>query len=323
MERWFGLHLYLANRGSRRLIIRLPKRLVDRRLIDGFLGEVECVELISSGDNLILDIRRDEIEAEDWDDGSGWLAALAPLRADVLGGDLRLFYMLWLTAVETDVFEADEPEPMPGIGPMTGALEAFATFFGIDADLARAAAERTATPLPGAGDAKAVRACLSSMTDEEKTVILARVFEGDVYVAAELKAKVRDRLAKSTGAQPLVARTVGELRARARAIGVARELAAAEKAAAERKRLAAEVATARNARIVAIARRGEGVWRDVEAEIERRSATGYDKAMSLLHDLQAVAEERGLMADFTSRLTAIRTKHARKAAFIERITKIG
>src|SRR5208282_3172188 len=45
MERWFDLHLYLANWGSRRLMIRLPKRLIDRHLLGAFLGEVDCAEL--------------------------------------------------------------------------------------------------------------------------------------------------------------------------------------------------------------------------------------------------------------------------------------
>ena len=121
MENWFDLHFYLANWGSRRLMIRWPARLVDQHLLGAFLREVDCATLRSAGQNLILDIGVDEVESEDWDDGSGWLAALAPLRADVLGGDLRLFYLLWLTAVEADVFEPDEPEPLPGIGPITGA----------------------------------------------------------------------------------------------------------------------------------------------------------------------------------------------------------
>ena len=82
-----------------------------------------------------------------------------------MAGDLRLFYPLWLTAVEADVFEADEPEPMPGIEPITVALEAFATFFGIDADLVRAAAEQAATPLPAAADSGVVKACLWSRPD--------------------------------------------------------------------------------------------------------------------------------------------------------------
>ena len=46
---------------------------------------------------------------------------------------------------------------MPGLGPMSGALEAFAEFFGIDRDLVAAAAERAADPLAGAVVSKAVR----------------------------------------------------------------------------------------------------------------------------------------------------------------------
>ncbi len=202
MERWFDLHLYLANWGSRRLMMRLPKRLVDRSLVDAFLREVDCAELRVSGENLILDVTRDEVESEDWDDGSGRLAALTPLRAEILAGDLRLFYLLWLTAVEADVFEADEPEPMPGIGPMTAALEAFADFFAIDSDLVQAAAERSAAVAPGVASSGAVQATVAAMTDAEKTAMLSRLFDGDPHVGAELRAKVRDRMTTDAGAPP-------------------------------------------------------------------------------------------------------------------------
>src|SRR3546814_5607676 len=88
-----------------------------------------------------VDIYRDEVGPDDdWDDGTGWLAALAPLRADVLAGDLRLFYLLWLSAVEEDLLTDDTPEPLPGIGPLTGPLQAAAEFFEIARDLAAAAA---------------------------------------------------------------------------------------------------------------------------------------------------------------------------------------
>ncbi len=121
MARWFDLHLYLANWGRHRLMIRLPRRLVDQPRVETFLLDVDCAALWAAGENLILDVERDEVElAEDWDSGSGWLAAPAPLRADVLADDLRLFYLLWLTAVEAKAFETDDPEPMPWIGPMTG-----------------------------------------------------------------------------------------------------------------------------------------------------------------------------------------------------------
>ena len=173
MERWFDLHLYIANWGSRRLMIRLPARLVDRQRLGAFLGEVDCASLRVSGENLILEIRRDEVESEDWDDGSGWLAALAPLRAEVLGGDLRLFYLLWLTAVKADVLEVDAPGPLPGIGPMSATLEAFAEFFGIDSDLVQAAAERSAVATANAMSADAAREIISAMSDPDKTAMLS------------------------------------------------------------------------------------------------------------------------------------------------------
>jgi hypothetical protein len=57
------------------------------------------------------------------------------LRADLLAGDVRLFYLLWLTAVEAGDIEDDEPEPLPGLGPVTSALEACVHFLAIDPNL--------------------------------------------------------------------------------------------------------------------------------------------------------------------------------------------
>jgi hypothetical protein len=129
-------------------------------------------------------------------------------------------------------------------------------------------------------------------------------------------------MASTADAPPIVARTVGELLARAAAIGLAREQAAAEKLAAEHKRRVKEAEKARQARLLAIAQRGEGVWREVEAEIERRNSAAYDKAAALLLDLQAVAKERGTIEDFLRRLHTIREKHVRKERFIERLAAL-
>lgn len=324
MENWFDLHLYLANWGSRRLMLRWPARLVDRPRLDAFLGEVDYATIRSAGKNLILDINIDEVESEDWDDGSGWLAALAPLRADVLGGDLRLFYLLWLSGVEADVFATDEPEPMPGIGPMTGALEAFAHFFHIDRDLVAAAAERSADPFAEQPtSSETFRPIIAAMTDRKKTDLLARLVDGDAHVASELRSFVRQRLMSDIDAPPVAARTVGQLRASAELIRHARERTQAEKAAAEQRRRDEEAERARRARLEDTRRRGESVWREIESEIDRRNATGYDKAATLLLDLRAISEEKGEHEDFVRRLKEIRDRHARKERFIERLAKLG
>ena len=324
MERWFDLHLYLSNWGSRRLMVRLPERLLDRRLLDAFLADVDCATISVADENLILDISIEEVEVEDWDDGSGWLAALAPLRADVLAGDLRLFYLLWLTAVEADAFGPDELEPLPGIGPMTGALEALVNFFDIDRDLVAAAAERSADPISGAPMyLEASHRIITAMTDGEKTDFLARLLDGDAHVPFELRAFVRQRLTAKCDASAIAARAVGELRSRGAAIRRERERAEAVWAAAERKRREVEAERVHRERLDAVVRRGDAVWREIDMEIERRSAAGYDRAASLLVDLRTIAEEKGETGSFDRRLQAIRVLHARKGSFIERLKRLG
>lgn len=49
MEQWFDLHLYLANWGTRRLMVRVPERLMDRKRLDMLLQGVEWVELKTAG----------------------------------------------------------------------------------------------------------------------------------------------------------------------------------------------------------------------------------------------------------------------------------
>ena len=97
----------------------------------------------------------------------------------------------------------------------------------------------------------------------------------------------------------------------------------AEKAAAERQRQAKQAEKARQARLDAIARRGDSVWSEIETQIERRNMAGYDKAVALLSDLRAIAQERGTITDFARRLRAIRERHAQKKRFMERLAGIG
>ncbi len=318
MERWFDLHLYLANWCTRRLMIRLPKSLVNQADIDPFLGEIDWVEVWTSGDNLIVDIQRNDVETgDDEEDGSGQLAALAPLRTDLLSGDFRLFYLLWLVAVHDEFVSDDEIEPLPGIGPLTGALEGFAEFFGIDSDLVEAAAELAADD--GSMSRDELRSALAVIPERKKAESLRRVVDGDTRVAAELRRKVRKK-------NPVTAahRTAGALRMRAKQIAEAREHAVAERLEAERLRQAAEAEKARRARLKSLKQRGaDNVWREIEREIERRNPAGYDNAMSLLSDVQALALEEGNQEDFERRLGAIHARHGKKPKFIERLSKFG
>ena len=322
MERWFDLHLYLANWGTRRLMIRVPGRFLDPAQLHVFLREVDWVEVRESGEHVIVDIHfQDENSVyAGWEEGEGWLGPLAPLRADLLAGDPRLFYLLWLTAAEAGDLDDDVEEPLPGIGPLNAALDTFADFFHIDPDLVRASAERPVRADAGEVSADVLHEAIAAISEEEKTALLQRLVDGDPHVAAEVRRRVREATAPAAGAARGSRRTVGELRARAAAIRKARKIAAAERREAERRRRAELEEKARRVRLGALAQRGaDSVWREIETEIERRNAAGYERAVGLLRDLRALAEENEWAEEFSGRVRTLRERHERKRRFIERL----
>ena len=323
MERWFDLHLYVANWGTRRLMIRLPKRLIDRNRLDAWLMGTDLAEVLDAGENLILDIHHDGEGAwdHDWDDGSGWLGAMAPLRADLLSGDWRLPYLLWLVGVQNGGVRDEAPEPLPGIAPLSGGLQAFADFFRIDADLVQAAAEAPADARNQGASSAEFRTVIAAMSESQKTALLLRVAEGDPHVAAELRSRTRKAASVRDPRASSPLRSAVALRNRAEAIRKERETAAAERRRVERLRQEQLAEQARRARLEALRRRGDDdVWREIETEVERRNASGYDRAASLIGELRAVAKEDDAMAAFARRLGALRRRHERKQRFLERLS---
>ena len=90
---------------------------------------------------------------------------------------------------------------MPGIGPLTGALEAFVEFFHIDRDLVAAAAERTATSIPRPISVESARVVISSLSEDEKTGLLMQIVQGDLNVTSKLRADISRRVESARGCQ--------------------------------------------------------------------------------------------------------------------------
>ena len=83
MERYFDAFLYLANRGTRKLMLRVPGRL----LALATAAEYEAGEALSCrrhGDDVILSLSSDDERDHGWVEGEGWLASILPIRAALM-----------------------------------------------------------------------------------------------------------------------------------------------------------------------------------------------------------------------------------------------
>jgi hypothetical protein len=144
LARYFDVHVYFANWGSRRLMFRLPRPAVD---LDDLRACVPGgpVTLTVTEHHVVLDLwsETEEPEEEEWFEDGQLLASLTPLRAELLRGDRRVAYLAWLLAVQAGELDPDTPEPrVPhGLDAPSASLAALTGFLRVDSDLLGAAAE--------------------------------------------------------------------------------------------------------------------------------------------------------------------------------------
>lgn len=151
MERYYDAFLCEANWGTRQLMLRFPKEVLDLETIERYCLEGECLQLHQTDEGAILELRT----AEDDDGGGGWIAIedseawlprLLPIREEILDGDLRALYLGWLLCAQSEILDDDRVEPPlpPGLRSLSPAQQALAKFVQIDQDLLAVAAERSA-----------------------------------------------------------------------------------------------------------------------------------------------------------------------------------
>ena len=82
-------------------------------------------------------------------------------------------------------------------------------------------------------------------------------------------------------------------------------------------------AVAREKHLDSVATRVEEHWVEIEALITTKQPKKYDLAVQRLVDLRDVAARCGSEPDFASRLALLRTRHAAKPSFTERLSRNG
>lgn len=308
MERYFDAHLYFANWGANRLTLRIPKAGVDLKVLKPYFVGRHAARLTSTGEYVLLDLGSDTEEPAYDEQSQGSLAALSPLRAELMRGDLRPAYLAWLLAVAADNLDDDAEEPsMPaGLAELSAAQEAMVEFLRIDVDLVSAATSASAAV---AKDEAPFRRWLTALPTKEKDGWLRRAAaDPDLALGRELLRAFRATIrAERLGMR----RTVGGLRTLAEAQRAEREKAEAESA----RRTKAQADAARQRHLTKLARDVEGALSKFEKLVE---ASHYDVAVKLAIDLRDLAIREATAPAFARRFEALRKRQLRRRGFFDR-----
>lgn len=322
MSQYFDAFLYLANWGTRQLMLRLPASLLDVEAASRYAA-TDSACAWSDEHHVIVELTS-EREDDDWEEGTeDSLSSVIPVRSELARGDRRLLYLAWLLSVDAGESEDNQLEPAvpPGLATLSAALQSFVEFLRLDEDLLSVAAEASKPQDRIEPSAAELAAWVTRLPAEEKDALLARLASGDPHLDMELARRFRGE--RDGSADEKGSRTAAELRDAARRHREQRAYLAAERRVQEQARREHAQAAARERHLAALAPRQDQAWEQVYAAIGTRQPARYDEAVELLGDLRAISE-RGRRPEVSDRrLVELRQQHSKKQGLLRRLERAG
>lgn len=325
MERFYDAHLYLANWGTHQIMLRLPQTLLDIDVARDYFVD-DQVTAWTAGQFLVLDLTSDD-ECSDWDpDADVPLSAIVGIRSELAAGDLRPLYLAWLAGHHLDEREEDvddvEPPVPPGLTTLTASQRALADFLRVDEDLLAVAARTSPTRKETTGISGPLSAWVKSLPVAEKDQLLLRVVDDHAAtVRIEMLRRFHDQHTPNIPSPPR--RAVTDLLDTASRRRDDRARRAATRRSKDEARRAEARALTRKRRLDELASDEDAAWSRIDSMISARKPSEYDAAVTLLADLQALAEREDRLDVFARRSLALRQIHARKSSLIERLDRAG
>lgn len=312
VENYFDALFHIANWGTVQLVFKFPTSLVDVKQMKQFCAE--GLEIYEKGDYTLVDIWIEDDEGGgQWVEGEGCLSSLLPLRDDIIAGDYRCLYLIWLKVSTRDVLndwgnvdaESLEPKVPSGLNSQNGALLDFADIFEIDKQAIAVAAENSSS-----GNAipdEAYSRFITRLPNDEKDDFLLRLFQNEALLNVKLLKRLKDFLPQRDEVNQSC-RTVGEIVQGIRNSKDKKKLQ--EKQERETERLA---------KLKKIEGQEPGLWTKVDSLIAAKNTKSYDEAVVILKELKELALHKKRLNDFCEKIKEIKDTYSRLSGLISRI----
>ncbi|WP_028232701.1 hypothetical protein [Paraburkholderia mimosarum] len=338
VQRYFDAHVYSANWGSCRLLLRVPRELFEAGLLRDYTGRAgqaargrftDAFNATDTDKYWLLDwwFNDDSGEHERFSEdvaGEQWMARLLPIRDELIRGDTRALYLGWLARLGNDELRDDAREPpLPdGLKTLTPAQTALAEFLMLDPDWLAAAAE-TSAPLAVESEGEGrFDPWLRSLKADEMHISLRALLHGRSQEAERtLRQEYHKWMRKHAPkhSTPPERRRVTDMASRVDVHRAMREQREQEvRDAAESRRRAERVRYLKS-----LLQDEDRMWSLIDSTLQRASGSAYEQAFQKLQDL---AEAYGIAkrdGAFRRRLVQLMASHGKRGAWVSRLKKAG
>ena len=323
LHKYFDGFLYWANWGSPQLAFRFPHGILPVDLIDGYDLD-DFVTFTRYPDIDILDIQFGEMEAPDeWIDYE--LGSLIAIRDELMEGDLRALYIVWLAGqqmiegydeeedddeedYEEQDYEISVPPVPPAFGTLTAAQQALAELLRVPPELLVATARHSKAVVSSTGDD--VTAWVKLLPPDRQNDYLVRLAYNEPGLSRLLVRELRELGQDKTRVTP----PTGEHVTYSRLLAESKEI----KAQLEREKREQEQ-LARQRHLQDIHDHQDDYWHQVDLAVTRGTGQGYDEAVRVLIELREAAEQFKETREFQERFHTWVRAHLRRPAFVKRL----
>jgi hypothetical protein len=318
--KYYDAHFYIANWGTVRLGLAVPKGAIPAEAIRPYLRGGERYEdtltLKEIGDRCIVYWEHnDEGGGGEWIEGEGIIDQFVGIREELMRGDYRALFLGWLADFHPD--EPRNPEdgavvvpPIPaGLAQLSPALAELIKHFPVDPDALAVAAGLSQAGMP---DRIPISTVLEKLSVSDMRGMLARVAEGGgARVMAELNRLTNPPVQIPAGE----AISCADFAAKTVEVREIRHKKEAKAAAAKQQREAER----RKQHLAAIMQRADTVWSELASLMDQKIASAYDLAAAKLQDLRDAYAQAGDLGGFQKKLAEFRLRYSNRPAMLRRI----
>ncbi|MFH2046533.1 MAG: hypothetical protein ABIK92_15455 [Pseudomonadota bacterium] len=325
MQLYFDAHVYVANWMSAIFKVRVPIEALSETTIKA-MSDFYIPDFTATKNHWIITWGLEESENYErfgMDDGREWMVRLAPIRDELLRGDIRSLYIGWLSAVTEEMAEDDDLEPMSikGLGELTTAQKALAEFLEVDKDLLAGAGIGSPAIQSGETSQNDIDEWISRLPQDEVTDILRQLMAGK---GQQAERTLRNRFTAwqcrlKNGEPETPRRTIEELWENAESAKKLR----LEQDELEQKQREMKRRKEREAHLKILSGNFPKAWKTVRQNIERGSGLAYDDACRALVDLSEAYSLYSSRKLFQQELEQFMTEYMRRKALIQRMVKAG